>query len=195
MTFINLGEGLEYHPISASFPPKMKQKLAFIVDDIPIERLIDSNFWFFLFRLQVWPSPTHNARALYEILIPALNAKPVLANINSSEPLMEWKSLPRASRETALFRCVKEALHFSLRSLGFSIGLTKYLSIVYRWAVCHMTIRDLDRMTSIRGSETHLIRIGCHQLAYNAAKQVKLYRIIQPLQLRQMKATIAQVLS
>jgi len=106
---------------------------------------------------------------------------------------MEWKSLPRASRETALFRCVKEALHFSLRSLGFSIGLTKYLSIVYRWAVCHMTIRDLDRMTSIRGSETHLIRIGCHQLAYNAAKQVKLYRIIQPLQLRQMKATIAQV--
>ena len=138
MTFINLGEGLEYHPISASFPPKMKQKLSFMVDDIPVERIIDSNFWFFLFRLQVWPSPAHNAKALYEVLIPSLNAKPVFANIDLSQSLMEWRSLPRASRETALFRCVKESLHFSLRAMGFSIGLAKYMSVVYRWAVCHM---------------------------------------------------------
>ena len=38
-----------------------------------------------------------------------------------------------------------------------------------------------------------MIKIGVRQLAYNASKQVKAYRIIQPLQLKQSKSTISNV--
>jgi hypothetical protein len=46
-----------------------------VFDDIPYERLVDSSFWFFLFRMQVWPSASHNATMLYERIGPILNGK------------------------------------------------------------------------------------------------------------------------
>jgi hypothetical protein len=50
----NTGEGVkDYHPISPEFSPDMKYKLFFVVDEIPLQRLLDSSWWFVIYKMQV----------------------------------------------------------------------------------------------------------------------------------------------
>ena len=192
-TIVNLGEGLEYHPVSADYSPKIKRKACITFKDIPFDRLSDSNFWFFLFRMQVWPSKSHNAEKLYCHLAPILNSKPLFANINYDDDLIKWKSLPRAPKETSLYKCVKESFFFSLRSLEFSKGHTKYIGLLLRWSSCQLVLNDLRRAISIRGSEMHLIKIACHQLAHHASKQAKKYKVLQDYHLRSIQRIIGEI--
>ena len=76
------GEGLEYH-MSKAFcsPPKLKKSLSFVIDGIPIERLIDSSFWYMLYRPYVYRDEVEDgAQMLYEVLLPYLNSRPLYSN-------------------------------------------------------------------------------------------------------------------
>lgn len=53
---VNTGEGLEYHPVTADCPPKIKRQVALVVNKVPLPRLLDSSFWFLALRTLVWPS-------------------------------------------------------------------------------------------------------------------------------------------
>jgi hypothetical protein len=44
---------VEYHPVSANSPTDMKYKMTLVIDNVPHEKITDSSFWFFLYRLQV----------------------------------------------------------------------------------------------------------------------------------------------
>jgi len=83
-TVCNTGrDGLQYHP--ASFDPetgKELKQLAMAVWDIPAARILDSTFWTLLFRMQVYPSRKNNAAFLYTKLLPALNSRPLLSNLD-----------------------------------------------------------------------------------------------------------------
>jgi hypothetical protein len=76
-------DGLEYHP--SSFDPETGRKLkqmAMTIWDIPVSRLTDSTFWTVLFRMQVYPSKKNCAAFLYTKLLPSLNARPLLSNLD-----------------------------------------------------------------------------------------------------------------
>ena len=83
-TVCNTGkDGLQYHP--ASFDPetgKELKQLAMTVWDIPGDRILDSSFWTLLFRMQVYPSRKNTAAFLYTKLLPALNSRPLLSNLD-----------------------------------------------------------------------------------------------------------------
>lgn len=93
-TVCNTGrDGLQYHP--ASFDPEtgheLKQ-LAMTIWDIPKARVLDSTFWTLLFRMQVYPSRKNNAAFLYTKLLPALNARPLLSNLDQGPA--EYREVP-----------------------------------------------------------------------------------------------------
>jgi hypothetical protein len=83
-TVCNTGrDGLQYHP--ASFDPETGRELkqlAMTVWDIPKDRVLDSTFWTLLFRMQVYPSRKNNAAFLYTKLLPSLNSRPLLSNLD-----------------------------------------------------------------------------------------------------------------
>ena len=83
-TVCNTGkDGLQYHP--ASFDPETGQELkqmAMTIWDIPGDRVMDSSFWTLLFRMQVYPSRKNTAAFLYTKLLPALNSRPLLSNLD-----------------------------------------------------------------------------------------------------------------
>ena len=83
-TVCNTGpEGLEYHPSSFDTETgKQLKQLAMTVWNIPSIRVMDSSFWVLLFRMQVYPANKHNAAFLYTKLLPALNAQPLLSNLD-----------------------------------------------------------------------------------------------------------------
>jgi hypothetical protein len=83
-TVCNTGrDGLQYHP--ASFDPETGRELkqlAMTVWDIPRDRILDSTFWTLLFRMQVYPSRKNCAAFLYTKLLPSLNSRPLLSNLD-----------------------------------------------------------------------------------------------------------------
>jgi hypothetical protein len=83
-TVCNTGrDGLQYHP--ASFDPETGRELkqlSMTVWDIPKDRVLDSTFWTLLFRMQVYPSRKNCASFLYTKLLPSLNSRPLLSNLD-----------------------------------------------------------------------------------------------------------------
>ena len=75
------GNGLEFHPARTECsPPKIKRALSLVAEDIPPAKLLDSSFWFMLFRPLVYPSDKNGPEALYTILLPYLNHRTASAN-------------------------------------------------------------------------------------------------------------------
>jgi hypothetical protein len=72
-------QGMKYHPYTLDYAPEVQYKLVLVVDDVPMNKLLDSSFWFMLLRIQVWPNDNHSAALLYETLLPYLSAKPLSA--------------------------------------------------------------------------------------------------------------------
>lgn len=83
-TVCNTGQdGIQYHP--ATFDPetgKELKQMAMTIWDIPASRILDSTFWVLLFRMQVYPSRKNNAAFLYTKLLPSLNSRPLLSNLD-----------------------------------------------------------------------------------------------------------------
>ena len=71
---INVGEGCEYHACKAAPETgQIRRNSFFSFNNIPINKLADGSFWFFLWRQLVYPAPTNGPSMLYETLMPYLN--------------------------------------------------------------------------------------------------------------------------
>ncbi|KAH9262352.1 hypothetical protein BASA82_000599, partial [Batrachochytrium salamandrivorans] len=90
--------GFDYHPaLSEVNPPKLKRAMSICFEHVPLQRLMDSSFWFMLFRPMVFPHETNGAKYLYETLFPYLNQRPVSANaVRQPDTVLreqdEWKT-------------------------------------------------------------------------------------------------------
>jgi len=84
--------GLEYHPVSYTGAtttlagaeggsPRLKYQHGLLLENIPINRVLDSSFWFLLYTPMVYPTADKsNAQFIYERVLPFLNHKPILNN-------------------------------------------------------------------------------------------------------------------
>ena len=88
----NCGSGSEWHPMRLSEPLAHKEHVATLwLEDIPAHRVQDSTTWFMLLRLLLYPSESNTASQLYDKVLPALNEKPLLANLRGED---DWRELP-----------------------------------------------------------------------------------------------------
>ena len=64
----NTGDGLEYHPSRATLcPPKIKRNIAYVISGIHLDKLVDSSFWYMVYRLHAYVDKSNGAKHLYEI--------------------------------------------------------------------------------------------------------------------------------
>jgi len=118
-------DGLGYHPIKADVmnTANMKYRMSLVFEDVPDARLCDSSFWFLVSRMQVWPGESHNAKMLYEMLLPGLNHRALAAtqalNTDPNLPTTGW-SVPPQGGDPSFIYCMLEACELVLARNGLS---------------------------------------------------------------------------
>jgi len=134
-------DGLSYHPIKADLlnAANMKYKMSLVFEDVPDARLCDSTFWFLVSRMHVWPAETHNAKMLYEMLLPGLNQRTLAAtqalNIEADLPSTGW-SVPPQGGDPSFIYGMMEACELILARRGFTQQERDTWALIIRWQVC-----------------------------------------------------------
>ena len=142
-------DGLGYHPIKADVinAANMKYKMSLVFEDIPEARLCDSAFWFLASRMHVWQGETHNAKMLYEMLLPGLNQRTLAAtqalNADPELPSTGW-TVPPQGGDPSFIHCMLEACSLILARRGLSQQERDAWSVLIRWHIC----RDLHAVNT-----------------------------------------------
>eukprot|EP00978_Attheya_sp_CCMP212_P047272 scaffold421288_cov64-Attheya_sp.AAC.1 len=163
-TVCNTGkDGLEYHPSSYDNASGMEQKqLAMTIWDIPYERLTDSTFWCVLFRMQVYPSKRNNAKFLYTQLLPALNARPLLSNMDLGPA--EFLEVPDASSAVMFHDLSRLALTTTPMQ---GARCSKYTSLLVMNAAVDLAYVNIvdARASSMDPEDTRILKLTGRNLA------------------------------
>ena len=175
---INTGEGKDYHYSTYTSdylhnPPNIKMTKTMVIDDIEADRILDTSFWFLLYRLIVYPSKNNTARHLYELLLPALNNKPLYLNINESDPDIELTSLPK-NNDPTLIHATLEAIRYSISVLLSNLR-AKSICFMIHYQLIYMLKNDLNSIdiTNFSTSQATICDISCRTLARIAANEAE----------------------
>lgn len=142
---------------------KEKRILALNFTNIPIDRLTDSSFWFFLFKLKVYPHESHTPEFLYETLLPYLNRMPLkltLAkqwkqkttseqtdrNPKGSTAVSKWLRTVRYTRDGSFGHLMKTVLKSVALMKGRTVAETKLLSLRLRKVQCEKIYAQLEEV-------------------------------------------------
>lgn len=163
-TVCNTGrDGLQYHP--SSFDPetgKELKQLSMTVWDIPSERVMDSSFWILLFRMQVYPSRKNDAAFLYTKLMPALNSRPLLSNLDQGPA--EYLEVPDPISAQSYHPLALLALTTSP-----SVGTkpTKYAQLLVMNAAVDLAFSDIEQAqsSSMDPEDTRILKLTARNLA------------------------------
>ena len=163
-TVCNTGkDGLQYHP--ASFDPETGRELkqlAMTVWDIPGERVLDSTFWTLLFRMQVYPSRRNNAAFLYTKLMPALNSRPLLSNLDQGPA--EYLEVPDPISAQSYHPLARLALTSSPASGQRS---SKYNTLLLMTAAVDLAYKEIEQApeSSMDPEDTRILKLAGRNLA------------------------------
>ena len=163
-TILNTGrDGLQYHP--ATFDPETGRELkqmAMTIWDIPAERLLDSTFWTLLFRLQVYPSRKNNAAFVYTKLLPALNARPLLSNLDQGPA--EYLEVPNPISAQSYHPLALLALTCTP---GVGRRSSKYSQLLVKSAAMDLVYAEIERAppSSMDPEDTRILKLAGRNLA------------------------------
>jgi Variant SH3 domain len=167
-TICNTGrDGLQYHP--ASFDPetgKELKQMAMTIWDIPGSRVTDSTFWTLLFRLQVYPSRKNNAAFVYTKLLPALNSRPLLSNLDQGPA--EYLEVPNKVSAQSYHPLALLALT-STPSVG--ARSSKYATLLVRNAAVDLAYAEIENAppSSMDPEDTRILKLTGRNLANYAS--------------------------
>ncbi len=186
--------GLDYHKCTyqgvpsepgspGQDPPYIQHQFTLVFDDIVPERVLDSAFWFLLFRMHVFPSNSYTPRLLYEQLLPGLNSKPLAANRVGADPAVIWSASPLGG-DQSMFQCAFEGFRYVL-ARTMTVAQSKYMVFLMWWELVRMLDEDLGKfymhvgsaagfpaqLGSFSLSDAELIRLACQRLAAAASMQ------------------------
>jgi hypothetical protein len=132
LSVCNTGPGSEYH-ISApdEHSDVLLKKLSYTLLHIPRQKMLDSSMWFLLLRALAFPHKDNSPKELYEQLLPYLNQRPLLHNVESGHQFGAWLPEP-LGQDTSRIEVAMEAL----RVVGLSAGLTPAYAQLLRVGVC-----------------------------------------------------------
>jgi hypothetical protein len=163
-TVCNTGtDGTQYHP--ASFDPETGRELkqmAMTVWDIPTDRVMDSTFWTLLFRMQVYPSRKNNAAFLYTKLLPALNSRPLLSNLDQGPA--EYLEFPDAISAQSYHPLACLALT-TTPAAGFRSS--KYATHIVMNAAAELAYREIEKCgpSSMDPEDSRILKLAGRNLA------------------------------
>jgi hypothetical protein len=154
---------MQYHPASFdSETGKELKQLAMTVWDIPAVRVCDSTFWTLLFRMQVYPSRKNNAAFLYTKLLPALNARPLLSNLDQGPA--EYLEVPDPISAQSYHPLALLAL-----TTTPSIGArpSKYAQLLVMNAAVDLAYNEIERCppSSMDPEDTRILKLTARNLA------------------------------
>ena len=142
-------------------------------DDIPKERAIDGSVWFLLFRQMVYPDKHNGPAALYEQLLPYLNKRPLLHNMQDISG-SSWEPLPISSdRDTSRIAVVLEALRQVCTFAGLTPHYAHHCSTLVCWTLAQKVELDLRTASFLPTSDAKLVQFIGQGLAKLAARDSK----------------------
>ena len=134
--------GAEYHPSrpcaalsggSAAAVPLFERLRTIELRDVPRRNICDPAWWLAALRTQYFPcapgAPNSGPRALYETLLPALNARPLATNGDRSRLDAVWEA-PAVAGDASGVRSVVSALVPLLCGLGASVAASRLVAEV-----------------------------------------------------------------
>jgi hypothetical protein len=163
-TVCNTGrDGLQYHP--ASFDPetgKELKQLAMTVWDIPGHRIMDSTFWTLLFRMQVYPSRKNDAAFLYKKLLPALNSRPLLSNLDQGPA--EYLEVPDPVIAQSFHPLARLAL---CTTPATGMRPSKYAQLLVMNAAANLAYNEIENAgaSSMDPEDTRILKLAGRNLA------------------------------
>lgn len=163
-TVCNVGkDGIQYHP--STFDPetgKDLKQLAMTIWDIPANRILDSTFWTLLFRMQVYPSRKNNAAFLYTKLLPALNSRPLLSNLDQGPA--EYLEVPDPISAQSYHPLAKLALT-STPAVGNRSS--KYSSMLVMNAAVNLAYNEIESLgpSSMDPEDSRILKLTGRNLA------------------------------
>ena len=203
--------GLKFHPVSVA-PEGIRHKRGLFVEGIRLQRLLDSWFWFLLFRTLIWPISedkgdkhlASGAYQLYEVLLPALNQR-TLGEIvdrnyfeSKEEDLGVDYKCDTLSGDSSLYWCCMEAICISMRRAGASRAATAHFAALIAWEMCVLLKYDLERLSraqeKLTFSEVELISFAVKQLASEVSSTAKEYGLFTCNDLKDMQNFIKDVI-
>ena len=108
--------------------------------------------------------PLDGASFLYETLLPFLNCRALLANVDPNET--DWEALPVGGPGLAPSHVATEATRFVMRgSAGLSKAHASQLLLVLRWTVLRMAEAELRHIDKVSASDAALLHTSCRHLA------------------------------
>ena len=144
-----------------------------VADDIPKERAIDGSVWFLLFRQMVYPDKHNGPAALYEQLLPYLNKRPLLHNMQDISG-SSWEPLPISSdRDTSRIAVVLEALRQVCTFAGLTPHYAHHCSTLVCWTLAQKVELDLRTASFLPTSDAKLVQFIGQGLAKLAARDSK----------------------
>jgi len=168
-TVCNTGrEGLEYHPCKFDQSSgKQERQLAMTIWDIPATRIRDSTFWVLLFRMQVYPHKRNNAEFLYTKLLPALNDRPLMANLELGPS--EFHEPPDPIAAATFIDLARLALTSSPVP---GSRPSKYASLLLMNAAVELSYQSIAdaRPSSLDPEDTRILKLTGRNLANHSSK-------------------------
>jgi hypothetical protein len=127
-----------------------------------MSRVCDSTFWTLLFRMQVYPSRKNNAAFLYTKMLPALNSRPLLSNLDQGPA--EYLEVPDPISAQSYHPLALLAL-----SSSPSIGSrpTKYAQLLVKNAAVQLAFSEIEnfRASSMDPEDTRILKLTARNLA------------------------------
>ena len=195
-------DGLGYHPIKADVlnSANMKYKMSLVFEDVPDARLCDSSFWFLVSRMHVWPGETHNAKMLYENILPGLNQRTLAStqalNTAPELPSTGW-SVPPQGGDPSFVLCLLEACELVLARRGLSQEEREAWAFLVRWQICREMNVDLEKPTALAPPVRRTCLVAARSLAATvSAAAGRAHTVLLPPHLhavlRQVNTTLPQ---
>jgi len=167
-TVCNTGkDGLQYHP--STFDPetgKELKQMAMTIWEIPPERLLDSTFWTLLFRMQVYPSKRNDAEFLYTKLLPALNSRPLLSNLDQGPA--EYLEVPDPVSAQSYHPLARLAL---TTTPAMHCRPSKYSQLLVMNAALDLAYAEIEKAppSSMDPEDTRILKLATRNLANYAS--------------------------
>ena len=142
----NTGQGVGYHPGVGS--DKIKRHTCMRLNNIPLEKITDTVWLYFLFRIRAFGHKDHDEKIFYEVVLPGLLGCSLETAVKSSgeDPYMIPETLQRSG--VCYYRCILTAMRYSMRRLGLKQDQVKQMLHIIR-RVCTSCDRRFGKMSRI----------------------------------------------
>ena len=171
LAICNSGKGSEYHVCKAAEASgELDKTLSYSLYEIPKNRVVDSSIWFLIFRQMVYPEKSNGPAALYEQLLPYLNQRPLLENMQGTNG-SSWKPLPISSdRDTSRIGIVLEGLRQTLIFGGLTPHYAHHVSTLVSWTLAQKLEADIRNVAFLPTSDANAVKFMGQGMAKLAAR-------------------------